>query len=495
MRPAWSPDGRTLAFLRRLTTDRGELLLIPALGGAERKLAEIRCEFRTGLCSPAWSPDGRWLAVSHRDSADMAEGLFLVSSLTGDKRRLTVAPRGFTGDYRPAFSPDGRILAFVRLSGWSAGEVHLLPLTGDFTAAGEPRRITTGGGGAPSPVWTRDGSRILYLFTERAGAARRELRIIAFSGSAGAKRVPLLEDDFADLSLGRHLVYSRRTADTNIWRAEIGRRGASPEAPQRLISSTRQDGLARYSPDGKKIAFHSNRSGTSEIWIADSDGSNPLQLTALGGSMIGVMAWSPDGRQLVFHGRHGGQADLFTISSTGGIPKQLTNHPSDDLVPSYSQDGRWIYFCSWRSGVRHIWRMPAEGDDATQITHTEGGYMPMESPDGKTLYYCHVLPEKGIWKVPVQGGKEMQVAGPYSPRLCGLAVTADGIYYTAGPSSGKHSIQFASFTTGESRPLVLSDQPIGELGVSVSPDQRFVLYTQPDQSGSDLMLIENFDAR
>jgi len=76
--------------------------------------------------------------------------------------------------------------------------------------------------------------------------------------------------------------------------------------------------------------------------------------------------------------------------------------------------------------------------------------------------------------------------------LCGLAVIADGIYYTAGPNSGKHSIQFAGFTTGESRPLVLSDQPIGELGVSVSPDQRFVLYTQPDQSGSDLMLIENF---
>ncbi len=68
--PAWSPDGRTIAFLRQRGSDHAELLLIPALGGAEHKLAETRSDFR--FPSLAWSPDGRWLAVSHREGEDLA---------------------------------------------------------------------------------------------------------------------------------------------------------------------------------------------------------------------------------------------------------------------------------------------------------------------------------------------------------------------------------------------------------------------------------------
>jgi hypothetical protein len=137
--------------------------------------------------------------------------------------------------------------------------------------------------------------------------------------------------------------------------------------------------------------------------------------------------------------------------------------------------------------------MPAEGGNATQLTHSEGGHLPLESRDGKTVYYCHDAPEKGIWKVPAGGGKAAQVAGPYFPRLCGLAVTAEGLYYTAAPDFRKqHSIRFVSFSTGESRPVVVSDGPLGALALSVSPDQRFVIYAQRDRAGRDLMLIENF---
>ena len=120
----------------------------------------------------------------------------------------------------------------------------------------------------------------------------------------------------------------------------------------------------------------------------------------------------------------------------------------------------------------------------------------MESPDGKMLYYCHDLPEKGIWQAPLEGGKETQVTGPYSPRLCGLTVTSEGLYYTADQDSSKHhTIQFLSFATGVTRPVVVSDRPLGKLSLSVSPDGRYMIYSQYDQAGSDLMLIENFDPR
>jgi Tol biopolymer transport system component len=265
--------------------------------------------------------------------------------------------------------------------------------------------------------------------------------------------------------------------------------------PRRLIASTRLDDFARYSPDGSKIAFVSARSGTREIWIAEADGSNPLPLTSFAGPAFGPPGWSPDSQRIVFHTRSEGQGDLFMIPTAGGAPQRLTTDPSDDLTPVLSHDGRWIYFSSMRSGRWELWKMPAEGGGATQITSSEGSYLPTESSDGKTLYYCHKVPEKGIWRIPAQGGEAVQVTGSYSPPLCAMTVTAQGLYYTAAPdSSNKYSIQFVSFSTGQSRPVVVSERPFIYLALSVSPDGRWLLYGQ-SESDSDLMVVENFTLR
>jgi Tol biopolymer transport system component/DNA-binding winged helix-turn-helix (wHTH) protein len=491
--PAWSPDGHTIAFVRRVGGNRGDLLSIPASGGPERKLAETRGEFRFDLPSFAWSPDGRWLAVSHREPADLANALFLVSMETGQTRRMTTAPQGYVGDYMPAFSPDGRSLAFVRMSGWVAGEIHILTLAAGYSAVAEPKRLTSDGRLATSPVWTHDARDILYVLAE---SNRRELRSIPASGARNSRRISLLEDHVNELSLrGPLLAYSRETADSNIWRAEIGRTAIPLSAPRRLIASTRHDEFPRYSPDGKKIGFVSARSGTREIWIAEADGSNPLPLTSFGGPSFGPPAWSPDSQRIVFHTRSEGQGDLFIVPAIGGAPQRLTTDPSDDLTPGLSHDGRWIYFSSMRSGRWELWKMPAEGGGATQITSSEGSYLPTASPDGKTLYYCHKVPEKGIWRIPAQGGEAVQVTGSYSPPLCAMTVTAQGLYYTAAPdSSNKYSIQFISFSTGQSRPVVVSERPFIYLALSVSPDGRWLLYSQ-SESDSDLMLVENFTLR
>jgi Tol biopolymer transport system component len=248
--------------------------------------------------------------------------------------------------------------------------------------------------------------------------------------------------------------------------------------------------MPRYSPDGKKIAFGSSRSGAQEIWIADADGSNPVQLTSFGGPQVGFLNWSPDSQRLAFHARLEGQADLFTIPAAGGAAKRLNTDPSDDFAPSYSHDGRWLYFVSTRSGQLEVWKMPAEGGAATQIT-SGGGGMPFESPDGKTLYYAHPSREKGIWKVPVQGGEAVQVTGPIGS--VSYAIAADGIFYVAAPDSRRQGlIQFLSFSTGRSRTVVATDRAGG---LSLSPDQRFLVFTRSDQTGSDLMLIENFVVR
>jgi Tol biopolymer transport system component len=492
--PAWSPNGDTIAFLRRLDGGRNELLLISPLGGPERKLTEavIVDDSKLRLPALAWSPDGRWLVVSHHETGDLAQGLFLVSAQTGEKRRLTRPPVNSVRDFTPAFSPNGRMLLFTRFSSvGTTAEMYLLSLSEGFEPSGEARQLKTAERFVRSPVWTPDGRHILYLDAPHIGGREQtELRMLAVSGVAKSERVVLLEGEINELSLGRHLVYTRNNSETDIWRAEIPPPGRPVSQPQLFISSTRWDYQPRYSPDGKKIAFGSTRSGAPAIWIADADGSNQIPLTSLGSSMVGVKDWSPDSQRLVFHARPEGQADIFTIPAAGGVPKRLTTDPSDDVAPSYSHDGRWIYFSSSRSGQHEIWKMPAEGGEAVKITST-GGHRPFESPDGKTLFFMRGSSEKCIWKVPIAGGEAVQVTGPVSEYT--YAVGREGIFYSPAPdASQKGSLRFVSFATGQSRTVVVTERSISGIDLGLSPDQRFLLFAQHSQFDKDLMLLENF---
>jgi Tol biopolymer transport system component len=364
----------------------------------------------------------------------------------------------------------------------------LLSLSEDFWPAGEAQRLKTDVSLASHPVWTRDGRHILYISGANPVVFETELRMTSVSGSGSSELVTLSEGNITEFSLGHHLVYTQRTLQNDIWRAEIPPPGGQASQPQLFISSTRRENMPRYSPDGKKIAFTSTRSGSQEIWISDADGSNPAKLTSFGGPLVGPSNWSPDGQRLVFSARPQGQSDLFMIPASGGALKRLTMDSSDDTRPSYSHDGRWIYFESTRSGRSEVWKMPAEGGGATRIT-SGGGKVPIESPDGKTLYYLQPVPEKGIWKTPVQGGEETQVTGGYVDTFS-FSVTGEGIFYV---SRSQGLIQFLSFSTGRIRPVVVSDRRIS--GLSVSPDRRFLVFSQRAQDSSDLMLIENFVVR
>jgi eukaryotic-like serine/threonine-protein kinase len=495
--PAWSPDGLNIAFLRRLDANRNELLLIPALGGPERKLAETVIVDDRQLRFPAlaWSPDGRWLVVSHREAGDQGEGLFLISTQTGEQRRLTRPPANYSRDFKPAFSPDGRALLFSQVSGHNRiTAIYLLSLSENYTPVGDARLLKTDEPFVTSPVWTPDGRHIIYLAA--VGLSEREqteLRQLAVSGATKSERVLLLEGEINELSLGRHLLYTRRNSDADIWRAEVPPAGQPPNQPQLFISSTRFDAKPLYAPDGKKIAFGTTRSGAWEIWLADADGANPQQLTFFGGPFVGFKGWSPDSQRLIFHARLEGHADLFTIPIAGGAPQRLTTDPSDEVSPCYSHDGRWIYFNSSRSGQAEIWKMPVEGGVPIKLTSV-GGRHPVESRDGKTVYFAPLRREQGIWKVPVEGGAATQVTGPLSG-LFAFDVSAQGIFYTPATEAGqKYSIRFLSFATGQSRTVVVSDRPIDE-DIAISPDQRFLAFTQYNQRDDDLMLIENFIVR
>ena len=137
--PKWSPDGSTIAFVRP-TAEGLTVILIPALGGQERKLITFRRLRSTSGEMLSWSPDSKWLAVM--GSSDNGPfKIWLVSVETGESRALTHPPANMTGDFNPAFSPDGLSLAFSRSPGLSVASICVLPLSKTLEPTGEPREI------------------------------------------------------------------------------------------------------------------------------------------------------------------------------------------------------------------------------------------------------------------------------------------------------------------------------------------------------------------
>jgi Tol biopolymer transport system component len=277
--------------------------------------------------------------------------------------------------------------------------------------------------------------------------------------------------------------------DVNIWRLDLtGLRSTAKAAP--FIASTRLDSNPQYSPDGRRVAFASDRTGHMEIWTADYDGSNPVQITKLGGANAGTPRWSPDGQRLAFDWNVSGHFEIYTVSVEGGSPQRITDLSSDCAIPSYSHNGKWLYFTCRQAGRFEITRAPAAGGPAVQVTHN-GGHVALESLDGRHLYYTRSDSiSSPLWVIPTGGGPEKQVLDTVFRRA--FFPVKEGLYFLAPPDhEHQASIRFLSLTDGSIRNIAgLSGPP--HWGLSVSPDGHFLLFCQYDQLGSDLMLVENF---
>jgi Tol biopolymer transport system component len=180
------------------------------------------------------------------------------------------------------------------------------------------------------------------------------------------------------------------------------------------------------------------------------------------------------------------------MSPDGGVPRQLTSGTSNDIVPAWSPDGKWIYFGSNRSGSWQIWKVSAGGGTPQRLTKN-GGMVALASPDGQWVYYTR-SGVAGLWRIPASGGEEQQVlTQPPSRFPAYWALTKNGIYLLS-ESGDKKEIGFASYAdTRRIQPVhVLDHQPTLFSGLSVSPDQRWLIYADMAEANSNISLVENF---
>ena len=484
--PAWSPDGGRIAFLRFLGST-ADILVIPSLGGPERKLGTIMDREFSRL---SWSPDGSFLAFT--DRTPNQNGIYLVSIESGEKHRLTAPPRGYDPDHFPSFSPDGKKLAFVRSGSFASEYIYVVPLSPSGQVGGDPRRLTSAPLFLEGLDWTPDGRNIVFAAGESGGFALWTIP----SAGGHPQRLAAAGQNGESPSISRHgnaLAYARNVEDLNIWRMPGPDSKDRRTPPAKWIASTESDEEPQISPDGRRIVLTSSRSGNYELWLCDSNGHDCVQLTSLGGPHVGSPRWSPDSRWIAFDAPKAGKGDVFVISADGGATRLLMPGAAGNHIrPSWSHDGRWIYIGSNATGDWQVWKAPSQGGEAVQLTK-QGGYEAFESPDGKFVYYSKYQ-APGIWRVAVEGGEEtlfLDKAGTSS-----FAVTRDGICFFDWKDVMHPVVQFYSFSSRRS--AVLYEFPPGtkldifSTAISVSSDGRWILYTQLDQAGSNLMLVENF---
>lgn len=470
--PTWSPDGRRIAFFRS-----PDIYVISALGGPERKVTSAD----NGMMS--WSPDGSSLAITDKPSGSRFIRIYLVSVESGERKQLTF-PEDGAFDGTPAFSPDGQMIAFNRSA--NSGNVNDLYVVASQN--GQVRRITNDNRITLGVTWSANNE--LVFSSDREGP--RALWRISLDGTGLKKlevgaRNPMLPT----ISVKAHrLAFVESVTDANVWRLPLSANlQAGP--PVKLIASTLYDSSAQYSPDGKRITFRSDRSGSNEIWLCDSEGNNPIQLTNLRGPLAGSPRWSPDGKSIAFDSRHEGQSKIYVVGVDDGRVRRLVDDPPIQVVPKWSIDGNWIYFYS--NSDQHIWKAPVQGGQAAHVA-VERATGPHESPDGKYLYFRRSQNPIGIFRVPLAGGAEELVIGMTEAPPWGYWTLADkGIYYLIR-GGGRPRIVFFDYATGQTNDVWTMEKPAltSDGGLSLSPDGNWLLFTQLDNSGSDIMLVNDF---
>ncbi len=482
---AFSPDGSRIAFLRHSEATSVSIILTPVRANQERPFATIS---RAPGERPRldWSRDGKFFVINERQRVGQPSYLLLINAATGERTQLTSPPEKTLGDSEAVFSPDSAQIAFRRTLSSGIEDVYVIS-----TGGGEPRRITHDNRGVSAIAWTPDASALL-VSSRRRGSTREIWRFLLSGGEPKRLTSPALDAGGQAVSHdGARVVFVQSAVDTNIYEYSL----ASKIPPRRLAESTLLDGGPVLSPTGDYFAFRSTRSGSEEFWISPRDGSNPRRLTSFGGPAMGGIRWSPDGRRLTFDARIESHSDCYLIDAAGANLQRFHTEPTNESSPSFSADGRYLYFASNRSGGPEIWRQPVAGGPAVQLT-SGGGNQAIEAPDGKTLYYARrTPPEIRSLRLDELFPSQGKLLIPLETATYGKwAVTPDGIYFTATDPSKPEPLRLHLLAHGSAAPRDIAPFPRQATTVdgnfTISADGQFILLGLLDRAGSGLILAD-----
>jgi len=473
--PRWSADGSEIGF-ETLRKDTVIAHITQMDGGEAVELFRTQTSEGMTALSLTWSPDGEDLAYKwgHR--------LYVRPRVVGEERLLVVGNEPGT----LSWSPTGKWIAYAEGNPGFVGS-ELIGNVGPSSlwlvspSGGQPVRVTGDQHMNTSPIWDPDG-RHLFFVSNRGGT--RDIYRVAISESGAPEGEPVrittgLDPHTISLSSdGDRLAYTVLSFSANIWSIAIPRGDeiASISAAVPLTTGQQVIESLDVSPDGRFLAFDSNRRGNQDIYFMPIEGGGPVQLTDHPADDFGP-SWSPDGTQIAFYSFRDGDRDLYIVDAKGGDPVQVTDYAGHEAFPDWSPDGsqlvfqvnptgaedhpvltmlsrdasgrgwskrrqliseysvdaRWSPDGKWVAfaGERSLRIVPAVGGEARVLVEFQKEHtFPEWAPDGQTIYYRRVrASDQGFWAISPNGG---------SPRL---------IVRDDDPT--KHAVQGMMATDGE----------------------------------------------
>jgi Tol biopolymer transport system component/DNA-binding winged helix-turn-helix (wHTH) protein len=470
--PAWSPDGSTIAFMRQ-TDNSGAIFVTSSLGGYERSIVSDGVSV-SSFAQISWSPDGRRLAYSAYGPRGAAL-VYIISLDSLNTQPLSPAPECLDAG-EPAFSPDGKQLALICISSSAVYSVYLVGLP-----HGPMRLLATIMGYPQGLTWSADGSRLIFSNDPGDGG---ELWQLTLDGQL--TQFPFGEEASAPsvAARGGRMAYVRGRKTIEIWRADLA--VAHPEeSAVRLIYSTRAQMVPRYSPDGARIAFQSNRSGSTEIWTTDAQGADPDRLTSFNGPFTSTPSWCSDGRRIAFDSRASGISAVYIEDISERVPRKVVTSRGNLSLPTWSTDCHWLYA---NDGANGLYRFPSSGGQAERFTNRASSYSIVVAD--RLIFNVTEPTGVVLWSKPAGGGPEVPLEK--MPKLTyadAWTATTAGIYYTDSLSQPV-TINFYEFKTKATRTVMTVKEappPGTGPGIAVSPDGRWLLYTNKDED-SEIML-------
>lgn len=476
IRPAWSPDGARLAFARIDPANGAcDILIMPAIGGAARKVAECRGR----LVALDWARIGGALLYGFQEAPYAKAKLFRLDPDTAAVSEIAL-PDGYPlGVDDAAFSPDGRAIALTLSSTLGVEDIYLMPAEG-----GAAKRLTAKNLKVHGLAWLPDGSAVLAS-TNWLGAFG--IWRVPVDGAEPARILNAASgiDNVAVSPEGDILVEQwSESANLFSYNLESGEGAALP------INSTRFDWDARPWPAGNLIAFVSDRSGAAELWLFDRDGETLSRLTNFGGPWTHTPRFSPNGQAIAFASPDQGRFNIYLATRDGGQVTRLTENAGDNFAPWFSPDGASLYFGSDRSGQWQIWRYDFAAGVQTQVT-TGGGRVPRVSPDGRALYYTRI-DQAGIWREALgqqSPGPELVTDALQPVDWNNWEILDGALYYIRRPAPEQPELVRLDLASGQHLVLLQVPGLLHNSGLWVAPGGETAWLTLNGPAEVDLLLI------
>lgn len=424
----------------RLFACVGAVMILGGCGGGDSGLPSATALSPDGArhLSQSFSPDGKRVAYW----TPVAEG-FQLWVANSDMSAPVKLPASGPILSPAIWSPDGSQLAAA--SGqFGLADVVLVPADG-----GEARRVTTDPGAEVPIAWYPDGDRIAYFATAAGGT----ISSFVVSVKSGVSKP--------------------------------------------LVPAEKRPHIGFPSPDGSHIAFMVAEGATSTIWVADSVGGNPRQLTSEGFEAFsqGSTGWSPDGKELLYESRRTGTTDLWIVPIAGGPARQLTRDVRNDRDAAWSPDGKWVAFRSDRGRQTDVWVVPAAGGEERRITDSaDEEQAPLAwRPGTSELTFGTVTQAAGVWALDLASGAERRLTLD-SIRPTWFNVSPDGrqVNYVIERGGGVQDLAVVPLAGGPARTLVTGGGSVlfQQWGPLWSPDGSKIVFMSDRGGTQDIWVVD-----